>query len=202
MSKSFRKTLVVLAFCVAVPAIAFPYFARQRDKARSFGCQNNLKQLSLAMAQYSQDYTGKLPVARIGWANAIQPYLKTQSLGCPSDTHAPSFLVNGQLGVYSLTSSGFYNGYWYNANLSGVTKTALAFPQATLLLGEGNDGTDVKDVRYSKTSLPSAWLNDYSAPCWHHSGGANYLYTDGHIKWLKPDQVTTNFGRSNCFAIK
>jgi hypothetical protein len=90
MSKPFHNTLLILSLCVAVPSLAFPYFERQRENERSFGCQQNLKQISLAMDQYSKILKAKFPVARIGWANAIQPNLKTQSLGCASDTALPN----------------------------------------------------------------------------------------------------------------
>jgi prepilin-type processing-associated H-X9-DG protein len=202
MSKAFRNILIALTVGIVVPALAFAYFVRQHQNQRSSGCQSNLKQLALAMGQYIQDSGGTYPVAQIGWANAIQPYVRSQDFGCPSDRNPPFFLVRGPLGVYSSNSSGLYNGYWYNGNLSGVSKRALAFPQATLLLGEGNDGRDVKDVTYHKTALPANWLTDTTKPCWRHMGGANYLYTDGHIAWLKPAQVTSNFGRINCFSIK
>jgi prepilin-type processing-associated H-X9-DG protein len=195
MSKAFVYTLLAVVLCAAVLAGIFPLFARQRENARSLGCQSNLQQLAIAMGLYTKDFGGKFPVARTGWANAIQPYLKSQNFGCPSDSNRPFFLARPGL-------SGLYNGYWYNGNLSGVPRTALAFPQATLLLGEGNDGTDVKDTTYNKTALPAAWLADQSKPCWRHLGGANYLYTDGHVKWLPPHDVTANFGRADCFAIK
>jgi prepilin-type processing-associated H-X9-DG protein len=202
MRRTLHNALWALALCIVVCAFAFPYFARQRQNSASFSCQSNLKNLGIAMAQYTQDYNGKFPVARLGWADAIQPYVKTVTLGCPLDRNTPFFLRSARLGVYTPNTSGDYNAFWYNAHLSGAAKPTLSFPRSTLLLGERNDGTDVKDVHYSKTALPPAWLQNPEAPPWRHLGGANYLYTDGHVQWLKPTQVTANFGRANCFAIK
>ena len=40
-------------------AILFPVFARARENARRSACQTNLKQISLAVLQFSQDHNGK-----------------------------------------------------------------------------------------------------------------------------------------------
>ncbi|MFO7946152.1 MAG: prepilin-type N-terminal cleavage/methylation domain-containing protein, partial [Armatimonadota bacterium] len=50
------ELLVVIAIIAILAAILFPVFARAREKARQSSCLNNLKQLSLGILMYVQDY--------------------------------------------------------------------------------------------------------------------------------------------------
>ncbi len=56
------ELLVVIAIIAILAAILFPVFARARENARRSSCSSNLKQLGLALAQYTQDYDGSYPV--------------------------------------------------------------------------------------------------------------------------------------------
>jgi prepilin-type N-terminal cleavage/methylation domain-containing protein len=90
------ELLVVIAIIAILAAILFPVFARAREKARQSSCQSNLKQLSLGVLMYMQDYDGRSPFGwttyegntalAYRWRDAIQPYIKnTQILVCPSN---------------------------------------------------------------------------------------------------------------------
>src|SRR5678816_1355375 len=50
------ELLVVIAIIAILAAILFPVFARAREKGRQASCMSNLKQLGMALVQYSQDY--------------------------------------------------------------------------------------------------------------------------------------------------
>lgn len=103
--------LVVIAIISILAAILFPSFARARENARKASCMSNMKQIGLAVMQYSQDYDEKLPnFVRnndVGggvvdpnnkfcsdyytWAEAVQPYVKSlQLFVCPSNTQTNS----------------------------------------------------------------------------------------------------------------
>ena len=81
--------LVALAVLVpvlaGVAAIVFPvYFAARHGATPPVGCQANLKQLSLGLLMYAQDYDERFPLDS-GWRTAVYPYLKNQSLfECPA----------------------------------------------------------------------------------------------------------------------
>src|SRR5689334_17839448 len=55
------ELLVVIAIIAILAAILFPVFAQAREKARSASCLSNLKQLSLGMTMYAQDYDETFP---------------------------------------------------------------------------------------------------------------------------------------------
>ena len=58
-----------------------------------------------------------------------------------------------------------------------------------ILTGDGNDDAP---TWASLSQLPSAWKTDPQSPAWRHfEGAANYGFADGHVKSLKPSQVST-----------
>jgi prepilin-type processing-associated H-X9-DG protein len=177
-------------------------FFQPAQRARRSTCQSWQQQIGLALLAYAKDSDGKFPVATssiprmsgtIGWADAIQPWFK-----CLSCYHCP----NSKALPNSNPSLPGYTDYWFNANRSAVQQSDVPLPTATLLAGEGADGVDKTDAAYSKSRLPVAWLNNPRSPAFRHLGGANYLFVDGHVAWLKPNQVTNCYGRANCFAVK
>ena len=134
MSK-WIKWLAAVTFCAILAAIFFSIFARGRNE-HGPSCLSNLKQIGLAVSQYSQDYDEKMPLISVnavasstapfdkpyGWADAIHLYLKsTQIYQCPSE----ETLTAGTDGV----QSGFTD-YWMNANLSGIATKNIAAPSA------------------------------------------------------------------------
>ena len=55
------ELLVVIAIIAILAAILFPVFAQAREKARQTVCVSNIKQLSLALLMYTQDYDETWP---------------------------------------------------------------------------------------------------------------------------------------------
>ena len=50
------ELLVVISIIATLASILFPVFARARAKARQITCLNNVRQLSMAIFMYAQDY--------------------------------------------------------------------------------------------------------------------------------------------------
>ena len=102
-------------------AILFPVFARAREKARQTACLNNVKQITLAILMYAQDYDETLPWAynvpdplpRSGLIRLINPYVQSSQVhDCPSSNLKSN--LNDYLGNRSY-------GYHVNLFTSGVT---------------------------------------------------------------------------------
>ncbi len=179
-------------------AVIYPVFERAGENQRPPSCQRNLKQIAQGVLQYLQDYDKRYPLIDVndtgvtasnayGWADALNPYLKsTQIFQCPSEVTTPTIATSGRFnGEPDPTAKG-YTDYWYNARLNALETKEIAAPSHTLLNGDGNDSTDTANARYSLSALPSGW-----PPAKRHLDGANYSYADGHVKWSKPQEITS-----------
>lgn len=196
---------------------------KSRTSARRASCQSNLKQLSLAMLQYTQDNGDRFPPATIGvlsvgdqrayvdgdkvtrtgppvgWTGAIFSYTRDQELQfCPAqNTKASQASLPRE--ARSPTSRGFVD-YWLNARLAGRVTSTYHTPSSTFLLGEGNNAFDLSNSTYSKSQFPQHWLLDVRSPLYRHNDGSNYAFADGHVKWLRPQEAQRYGQRLDPFA--
>lgn len=133
------ELLVVIAIIAILAAILFPVFAQAREAARASACLSNVKQVSLAILQYLQDYDEKFPVADYsnfdpntntkadspwgvwhytenGWDHLVYPYIKNaQVFKCPDASDGPAASNSNTSG--SDETGG--NDYMINKELSG-----------------------------------------------------------------------------------
>ncbi len=208
------ELLVVIAIIAILAAILFPVFARARENARRSSCQSNLKQLNLAVMQYTQDYDERLLGSRFGtspgpysyqqWAKTIQPYLKSyQILVCPSNSKGnTSYGYNWNLGqngrtiasVELVTQTPMFlevGGYGNSAQMDNPHSPSFLFSgtnrlQPRIQTNTGGQNNDRGGVVYAD----------------RHLEGMNYAFADGHVKWLKSPFVgdgfdSTSIGASN-----
>jgi len=174
------ELLVVIAIIAILAAILFPVFARARENARRSSCQSNLKQVSLAIKQYTQDYDEQFPfegtglAANPGWSYSIQSYVKSEQLfQCPSETaKAPT----GDTIEEKAIKPGFTD-YWYNYNLGGVNESALTYVSNTVMNGDG---------AIDSNFAANYWRQRTDTGATRHLDGGNYAFADGHVKWFKP----------------
>lgn len=193
------ELLVVIAIIAILAAILFPVFARARENARRSSCQSNLKQIGLGVLQYAQDYDELLPnYVRNGtspsnkfisdytvWADVIQPYIKsTQLFVCPSNTtaNAPQTLqTNSTVRMaYCATTPGNNEGAFADYSTPPVGIVDLESPSETFEVGEAAPGAT--DGGY--VIFPRALVSNGRQPGSIHFTGGNWLYADGHVKYL------------------
>mgnify|MGYP001088132233 CR=1 FL=1 len=187
------ELLVVIAIIAILAAILFPVFARAREKARQTSCLNNVKEITLGLKMYSQDYDEMMPETAVGapswvapagdtcivglmpWVISIYPYLKnTQIWNCPSVSAAWSGDQNFQNVTYAI-----------NYYACGVANAKFNFVAETCVLADAEGGdADWNPLNGEGSIMPSLGANcDSIAP--RHNEGANIGFFDGHAKWLK-----------------
>lgn len=182
MKKGFTliEIIIVVALVLGLAAILIPVFSRghEPDPAPPASiCSSNLKQIALAVLQYQQNYGEEFSADTnsrhgldkpLSWAGVLYPYLKSKQIfRCPSDETAKS--------QESST-------YAYNAWLANRKAEDLENPSHTFL-------------HFEVVADPNDWTQTGTGPqavsaSTRHSDGANYSFADGHVKWLKPTQVT------------
>lgn len=194
MAKGFTLTEVLIVVCVVMmlAAILLPAFSRASDNARRTSCASNQKQLSLGLRLYVQDYDGFfIPSGDIftvpgGWSERLAPYVKSSQLfQCPSEgTRQNNFALD-------------YTDYYYNLNLGprsrgSVNEARIEHSANTIVLGEGTSresdysclglGEDECFFSLFTVTVPASATK-------RHFEGANYLFADGHVKWLRPSAI-------------
>lgn len=127
------ELLVVIAIIAILAAILFPVFAQAREKARQTSCLSNVKQLGLAVMQYTQDYDETMPIAvgngwSSSWVNDILPYVKTYDIfRCPSDSTeglqpGAEYLGSGISYAANIYCAGRADGGWGFGGAFGIAE--------------------------------------------------------------------------------
>ncbi|MDE2125235.1 MAG: prepilin-type N-terminal cleavage/methylation domain-containing protein [Armatimonadetes bacterium] len=144
-----------------------------------------------------QDSTGQLETIDYGSPFAkILPYVGSRSdrstaiYVCPSDPdpHGARLLVNGLCPGGGAPPGGL-NSYLINAYyLFGATLAQIPDPSESIYIAERKDS--FCDVHYhpwlaeaQDPTGPADTVNPVAIAAVRHTGGANYVYADGHAKW-------------------
>jgi type II secretory pathway pseudopilin PulG len=191
----------VIAVLSVLAAILFPVFAQVREKARQATCLSNLKQLSLSVPMYAQDYDETYPIwsttewtppARtVRWDYLVHPYVKNIGIyKCPSAAKryagaVSTFGYNRQLGE-RVVGSGPTSAKSFTAIPEGYPVAGVPSPASVVLLFD----MDPEIARGFEGGNATPWMRVVSRS-YHadntfdqmHSDGDNIAFTDGHAKW-------------------
>ena len=201
------EILVVIAIIAILAAILFPVFGRARANARRASCQSNLKQIGIATAQYLQDHDERYMLhAHVvsgvqvsdSWFVPLQAYIKSEGVfQCPAmpDDERRVFPDNDGAAI-DPDSDYIINGLFVHA----VHAAKIVTPAQQIFSAQRRENFDVEDYH------PWPEPENGNLPEWDnvnktiHLEGANYLFADGHVKWLRwentlrPPVTTTQDG--------
>ena len=221
MSIKIKKTgftlielLVVVAIIAILAAMLLPALSRAREKARDTVCVNNLKQLGLAFFMYLEDNDnyimpriwsgpGDVMGNDVHWFQLLFPYFgggirigdiwnrrTMKYMTCPTGSRKK---VQMEGGYYTYPS--IYN-YGLNQRLLGIKANRIINPHKKVLC------TDLIAFKWNtRVILPPGWgyrrtydINtDWMVGYWHGGGqGPNILWCDGHVSWMKGDDLMAN----------
>ena len=191
-------------------ALLLPAVQAAREAARRMQCQNNLKQIALALHNYN-DAHGSLPPAYIAdengrpmhsWRTLILPYLEQQALHSrydfnqPWDSPANQAVVNTQIPVYACPSDP--NGDSQSTSYMFITGQGAAFDgQNAPKFSQITDGTSNTLAVVEVPSAGTHWakpqdidIDDFLLPPTgrtgrsYHRGGFQAAFLDGSVRFI------------------
>lgn len=205
------ELLVMIAIISLLAALLSPALKAARDKAKQIDCMSNLRQLGIAFAAYAgENEPGRLPPAgqTLGdpysrWHYSISPFLGKSYPNVFGITYMTCKAKGGYYGV----NYPYVMGYDASAVLAKVPNQVYVaadlwtgYPSNYYntipnpgVVGFWNfnqdwDGDGLNDSNTGEIPVEGP----YNGCAMVHRGGANFLFSDGHVTWVSIRDFVTN----------
>jgi prepilin-type N-terminal cleavage/methylation domain-containing protein/prepilin-type processing-associated H-X9-DG protein len=211
---TLTELLIVLVIVAVLSGILFPVFTRSSAKNRQAQCLSNERQMSTAWLMYSQDYDGRVvPWSLSGrsdsnafvWDRLLQTYQKNEAvMHCPSSKALVGYTYSANIGGASPSPPLRSLSSLRNPQQSPIIADCEGFAAAennvpgwsfSFIIPDEKGGAQARAIRYEsfKNGVPTgerkwAFHNGRTEAARikadQHGEGANYIFADGHAKWL------------------
>jgi prepilin-type N-terminal cleavage/methylation domain-containing protein len=221
------ELLVVIAIIAILAAMLLPALGKAKETGKRISCNNNLRQLGMAMRMYVDDNQGTLPphITASRWPDKFYDYYgkNVKVLLCPSEiTNTPasvgtansnnvadasprSYFINGWNDYFydQLGAADFQSLYQSGQYPIGLKENAIVHPSDTILLGEkiSGRGDFYMDMRANGFGDDfSAYAQDRHSGRGEGSGtgGSNNTYADGSTRY---DKYASTLDPLNLWAV-
>jgi prepilin-type processing-associated H-X9-DG protein len=209
------EVVVVLGIILLLVVLLLPANRSARPAAYRAQCVNNLKQIVLALHTYEQTYHALPPAYTVdaqgrplhSWRTLILPYLElnqlyqTIDLSKPWNDPANAKALHTDLGVFRCPVPA--------VAANTTTYLAIAGPNGCLIPGKSRRLAEITDAHASTMIVIEAgeenavpWMAPVDAnetlvmslgpdTQFHHPGGMNAGFVDGHVRFLKGSTPST-----------
>ncbi len=202
--KVWELLSVIAIVCIVIAILAPTYYKIQFGTYHG-ACASNEKEIAIAVMQYAQENDGSLPdiAAAPGskdtWRSAIFPYMRNKGVYlCPArrdkadgpDGFPRSYAANSN-GTPRSGKDNRSDGAFAGPGSKPIRLADIPHPGGLIMLCESAGGnTPEFNIDGPVHFGPAAHL------LWAgHSGGSDYLFADGHVKWLKPQATKDEWHR-------
>jgi len=222
------EILVVIAIIGVLAAILLPVYASVREKGRRTACVSNMRQIEMALTAYAQDNEGTSPPdtnleTKMDWAQVTRAYASSSDIfHCPDVQAPPSidmqfvgqpqwfdtkgYAINNDIAGASIGSNPAASEISVRFPASTVAVAEFAYRKETVAMGEGFAWSSAIAAPDDGGNLRPGETLYGSAGGLRHSGGCNYAFVDGHVRWYRPEQVLNsnqgNNGTQPSFALQ
>lgn len=206
---SLMELLVIVAILAVLAALLFPNVSQFRARGNAVKCSANLKNIGAAVLAFTSDNGGILPVAfppEIDgcWLTLIEPYMGT--FAEPNDPDRPAwqqcpdkkFKKSDRWAVgygwnflhLGYTHAGMND--WGSGSSGGDSRLgSIDQPSRTVMAADSKDFVKGQEPGHEDQQnalfYGSGWTPNQLAR--RHAGKGNYLFCDGHIETLTPEQA-------------
>lgn len=210
------ELLAVIAIIGILTAMLLPALARAKAKGKAAACAGQLRQIGLALRMYAdEDPRGWLPGSTHGaahtnsWIFTLAPYLGQVDRVriCPADPRGAERLANRGtsyvLNEYLVVEAIDEFGQPLPGDPAARKLDALRQPSETFVAFETADraGTGTGQDHTHSRNWPAGWssvLADIQPD--RHGAGANYLFADGHVRFIHAATLRQRLAGGDNFA--
>jgi len=177
------ELLVVIAIIAILAAMLLPALSKARARAKSAVCMNNLKQLGISLLLYYENYEGLIP--KLIALNQFANFIPKSVVYCPTekyDSHYYSaYGANYMALCYPMSAADNY----FNLDALRKSKSASKMWIFTDSIALKQSGSYAFLNRKQFYRCDPRDVDGYIH--FRHGGRANFLFVDGHVESLNPD---------------